>query len=570
MSSNNALIQEAAKRTTPIHCLVHWAAKQPNKIYLTQPFDNDEIRTYTWAQVLDQVSRMANYLKSYGLPAGTSIAIYGKNSAHWLMADWAIWMAGHISVPIYATSNAETAQHILDHSESKLVFLGKLDGVTDSWNQVKPVIEGKYPTIRMPLAPKDSQGESWDDILTRTQPIENIELPKEEALATIIYTSGSTGMPKGVLHSFATMGVVSRNLEKRYEMSNNERLLSYLPLAHALERIVVDTMSLYLGCEVYFAHQLETFLQDIKRARPTIFFSVPRLWIKFQHGINEKLPPKLQRVAFKLPIVKGLLSKRILSQLGLDQARFAITGSAPLPAAVLQWYRNLGLDLLEGYGMTENFGYSHATQIGKSKVGYVGQPQPGVICKLSEEGEVLVKSPGSMLCYYKDEAKTAEAFDEDGFLRTGDLGEIHPDGSLKITGRVKDIFKTAKGKYVAPTPIETRLGDSPIVEMVCVGGAVLPQPIGMVVLEPETRSASKSDPQKRQEVEKELAALLQTVNGELDKHEKLCGLVVISDEWTTDNGILTPTLKIRRQRVEDRYADQFESWNAQNKPVIWA
>ena len=557
----------AQSRITPVHCLLHWEKIQPNKVYFTQPLSDNTTVDYTWKQVADQVKRMAAYLQSLELPAQTSIGIFGKNSAHWIMSDLAIWMAGHVTVPLYPTLNADTAQYVLEHSEVKVLFIGKLDGETDSWNQVKEIIPAGMPCISLPMAPAFN-AKNWQDIIRDTAPVTNPKLPTIDQLATIIYTSGSTGQPKGVMHSFSTLMQVAIKLEDQFELTSKERLLSYLPLAHVLERALIETASIYLGCHVFFANNLNTFIADLSRAQPTVFASVPRLWIKFQHGVNEKLSPKRQKLLFRLPIINKLIRNKILKQLGLDHVRLAITGSAPLPRPVISWYRQLGLELLEGYAMTENFAYSHVNRMGDNRAGYVGFPQFGVDCKLSEEGEVLVKSPGTMLGYYKAPDKTEETMTADGYLKTGDLGEITADGCLKLTGRIKDIFKTSKGKYIAPVPIELKLAESPLVESVCVGGCVLPQPVGVIMLEEETQR-KLSQGGDRNEVEKSLESLLKNVNQHLEAHEKLAFLVIPKNPWTMENGLLTPTMKIRRQKIEDQYTDKFEVWADKKSLVVW-
>lgn len=551
-------------RSTPAHCLLYWTQKKPDAVFFTQPLADGSVVEYTWKQVADQVLRMAAHLQSLGLPARSHIGIFGKNSAHWIMADLAIWMAGYVTIPLYPTLNAETAEYVLEHGEAKVLFIGKLDGKSDSWNQVKEVIPADMPCITLPLSPV-FKGKSWQDIVRDTPALVNPVMPHPDDMASVIYTSGSTGKPKGVMHSFSTMLQVAQNMEKQFGLGNNERMLSYLPLAHALERVLVETSSLYLGGHIFFADNLQTFIADLGRARPTVFVSVPRLWTKFQHGINDKIPPHIQKILFRLPVVNRLVRNRILKQLGLSETRLAITGSAPLPAAVLSWYRQLGLELLEGYGMTENFGYSHVNRPGLVKVGTVGMPQVGVECRIAEDGEVQVKSPGTMLGYYKAPDKTAEVMTDDGFLKTGDVGEVDSMERLKLTGRIKDIFKTSKGKYVAPVPIELKLAESPLIEMVCVGGSALPQPIGLLMLDEQAFHHGR----QRADIQTELEQLLKQINQGLEAHEKLDFLVVVKDPWNMENGLLTPTMKIRRQQIEDHYCPHFDAWEKQERKVIW-
>ncbi len=553
------------RKQTSLHCLFYWADQAPDRVYLTQPYPDGRVEDITWAQAADQVSRMAAHLSSLNLPERSNIAILGKNSAHWILADLAIWAAGHASVPLYPTLNGDTAAYVLEHSEAKLMFLGKLDGTADGWNDIKGHIPDDLPLISLPLSPRDDTP-TWAGLIADNEPAEP-KLPDPDALATLVYTSGSTGRPKGVMHSFRTMISVADGLQQLFPVSAEERMLSYLPLAHVAERAAVETQSLYYGFHLYFANSLDTFQEDLQRARPTLFFSVPRLWMKFYLGVNAKLPPKKQKVLFRLPILGSLVKKKVLKQLGLDHCRAALTGAAPLSAEIIGWYRNLGLELLEVYGMSENFGYSHANRPGQAKVGSVGQANPGVEQRIGEGGEVQVKSPGQMLGYYKNEEKTREDVTDDGFLKTGDMGEIDGEGYLRITGRVKDLFKTSKGKYVVPVPIESRF-NHPQAEVVCVAGANQPQPCLMVLLSEEAR-ATLATGVDRAGLEQELTEQLDAVNASCEAHEKLAFVVVVKEPWTMENGMLTPTMKIKRNVIEEFYTRKMDEWFGQGKKVVW-
>lgn len=542
----------------------HWEKDRPKDIWFTQPLGGGKLRELTFEQAMDEVRRMAAHLVGLGLPEKSNIALFSKNTAWWILADLAIWMAGHTSVPLYPTLTAETIRQILEHSEAKLIFIGKLDG----FPAMEPGIPPGLPRIALPLSPK-LDAPTWDAIIAKSAPLAGeIRRPKTD-LATIIYTSGSTGVPKGVMHSFETMISPGQRFTEYFELRTSDRMLSYLPLAHAFERYVVETGTIGKGFHVFFAESLDTFVEDIKRARPTLFVSVPRLWQKFQLGVFSKMPERKLGTLLKIPIVSGIIKKKVLSGLGFDQVRIAGSGSAPIPAELISWYRSLGLELLEGYGMSENFSYSHMTLPGDVRVGYVGKACDGVECKLSPEGEVLVKSPGTMLGYYKAPELTAEMFTEDGFLKTGDRGELDADGRLKITGRVKELFKTSKGKYVAPAPIENKLLLHSDVEQALVTGNGFPQPYGMVVLSEQARKRV-SDAAERQQLASTLESHLSEVNATLDQHEQLDLLVVVSDEWTIENGLLTPTMKLKRSAIETKYGELAPSWYEEKKPVVWA
>jgi long-subunit acyl-CoA synthetase (AMP-forming) len=521
------------------------------------------IRTYTFAQAMDEVRRMAAHLHSLNLPRASRVAIFSKNTAWWFLADLAIWMAGHVSVPIYPTLAAKTIRAIIDHSESKLIFVGKLD----NFQSMEPGLPKEMTRIAMPLGPALT-APKWEEIVQRQDPLTESPRRGFDELATIVYTSGSTGEPKGVMHSFRTMSAAAA-FEEYFKFTPQDRVISYLPLAHVAERSLLETTTFKIGHQVFFSESLDTFIEDVKRAQPTVFGTVPRLWLKFQSGVHAKMPPeKLQRL-LKIPLVGGIVRKKVLEGLGLAKVRFAATGSAPTPPDVSDWYAALGLKLHDIYGMTENWGVSHATRYGDVRAGYVGVPMQGVTCKLSEEGEVLVKSPGNMLGYYKAEHLTRELIDSEGFLHTGDRGEIDAQGRLKLTGRVKELFKTSKGKYVAPAPIENRLLASPELEQACVSGANMAQPYALAVLAEHLRKSPSLEGQ-RERITRVLEHSIARINSELDPHEQLAKLVVVSDEWTVENGLLTPTLKLKRAAIEARYASHIGNWYQRGGTVLWA
>jgi long-subunit acyl-CoA synthetase (AMP-forming) len=548
---------EAAWRT-PLEGAFHWERTTPSKIWLTQPMGGGVVKDFTWRAALDEARRMAAHLRSLALPPGSSIAVLSKNSAHLILADLAIWLSGHVSVLLYPTVSAQTVSQILTHAEARLIFVGKLD----AWPSQAPGVPAGLTRIGLPLGPK-LDGPSWDELIASQAPVGEVVRTPEE-LATIVYTSGSTGEPKGVMMTFGAMSRACQSALGVLPGSPEDRSLSHLPMAHVAERYLVECLSLMVGSRVFFAESLDTFVEDLKRARPTVFFTVPRLWQKFQLGVFSKVPPaKLDRL-MKIPIVSHLVKRKILKGLGLDAVRLAGSGAAPMPPEVLAWWRRLGVELLEGYGMTENFACSHASRPGRVRVGYVGEPYPGVACRLSDEGEVQIKSPGMMSGYFKAPELTAEAFTPDGWLRTGDRGEIDDLGRMRITGRVKELFKTSKGKYVAPAPIENRLGNHAAIEAVCVGGLGRPQPYGLVMLGLEARRQGA-----RAELESLLAEHLRSVNRELEPHETLAFLAVVRDEWQIENGFLTPSMKIRRSVIEETYEPHLDAWYGAGRPVLW-
>ncbi|WP_417704001.1 AMP-binding protein [Pseudomonas sp.] len=546
----------------PLELFYEREARHPNKRYMVQPLGGGQLLELSWADVGEQARRAASWLRSRELPQGSRIAIISKNCAHWIVADLAIWMAGYVSVPLYPNLTADSMHQVLEHSEAALAFVGKLD----DWASMAPGLPQGLPTVSLPLHPQGSFDYSWDD-LQRSAPIQDDPKPAANQLATIIYTSGTTGTPKGVMHNFSNFGFAASNAIKLFGVGEEDRLISYLPLCHVAERMFVELASLYAGQTIFFAESLDTFLEDLKRARPTVMFGVPRIWTKFQMGVYSKMPAqKLDRL-LRLPIIGRFIGRKVLAGLGLDAIRYALSGAAPVPETLLNWYRRLGMEIQEVYGMTENCGYSHVCLPGKFKQGWIGQNNPGVEVRIGEDGEVLVRSGATMQGYYKDPIKTAETLTDDGFLRTGDKGEQDAEGNLRLTGRIKEIFKTSKGKYVAPAPIENRIGEHSRIEQVCVVGDGLPQPIALCVLSDVGRQEAAND--SRDELENSLKALLADVNGRLDHHERLQGLVLVKEVWAVENGFLTPTLKIKRAVIEGTYGGRFAEWQQRSEAVLW-
>jgi long-subunit acyl-CoA synthetase (AMP-forming) len=558
---------------TPPKLLLDYAydheAALRDKVFLTQPLGGGKVADYTWSQTMDQARRMAAYLQAQNFEPGARIGILSKNCAHFFMAELAIWMAGGTTVAIFPTELAETVRYVLEHSGASLLFVGKLD----TWEQQKSGVPEGLPCIALPLSPKNSF-ETWDAITARTAPLQGRIQRAPEDLCILAYTSGSTGQPKGVVHNFgrathATEGIVADQLLRLGGEIPDPRILSYLPLAHIYERAWVECASIVYGkMHVYFAESLDTFLQDLQRARPTSFISVPRLWLKFQQGVFTKMPPKKLDRLLSIPILGRIVGRKVLKGLGLDQVITAGSGSAPIPAELIDWYRRLGLKLYEGYAMTEDFAYSHTSKDGFNAPGCVGVALPGVEVRFSEEGEILIKSPGQLVGYYKRSDLDAQVFTEDGFFHTGDKGVLTPQGLLKLTGRVKELFKTSKGKYVSPAPIENQLNAHPLVEMSIVSGVAQPAAYAMVVLAEGIRP-QVGDAAVRARVEDELAQLLKDVNGRLADYEQLKMIVVAPEPWSIENGYLTPTMKIKRSRIEAAVEPKVALWYDSPAKVQW-
>jgi long-chain acyl-CoA synthetase len=541
-------------------------AATPDAIFLSQPFDGGQMRHYSWRQAGSEVRRMAAFLRAQGWPPGSRIAILGKNSAGWVLSDLAIWMAGYVSVPLYPLLTADHIRQIVMHSDTVAAFVGKLDNP-----EIIEGIPGSMLTMSLPLAQPlvlEQCAMSWGDIVARNEPLTDSPVFPGSALATIVYTSGTTGASKGVMHSFDTVTSALLTITDIIDFRASDRLFSYLPLAHIMERGVVELAALHAGCQIFFAESIDTFADDLRRARPTLFVSVPRLWHKFQQGVFAKIPPGRLDTLLAVPLLGRVTRRKIVAGLGLDAVRVFASGSAPLSSDLMRWYARIGIEICEGYGMTELGCTSHGHRQGDVRIGTVGPPTDHVQHRTDPfTGEVQVLSAGAMLGYFKAPELTAQMFTDDGWLKTGDKGVIDTHGHLRIIGRLKDNFKTSKGKYVAPAPIEHRLGQHSAVESCIVLGAGLSQPLGVVVL---TEAAGLTLPAAQETLSESFAAHLREVNATLDSHEQLSRLVITRAMWTPDNGLLTPTLKLKRSEIEHHFADRIEGWAEPHLPVIWA
>jgi long-subunit acyl-CoA synthetase (AMP-forming) len=543
-------------------------ASAPDLVYLTQPVGGGEVVDYTWGEVLRQSRCMASYLQGLGLAPGSTIGMLSKNCAHFIMAELAIWMAGYATVAIFPTESATIIRYVLEHSEARLLFVGKLD----CWEGQRAGVPDGMPCIALPLAPSGA-GAPWNELIAGQPPIAGRPARRDDEMAILTYTSGSTGQPKGVMHSFGGITRAAEGIAAEVGHGPGERYLSYLPLAHVTERAYISCATMMAGGHVFFAESLDTFIADLQRARPTFFISVPRLWLKFQQGVFVKIPARKLDILLRIPILAKLLGRKILANLGLDQVKAAGSGSAPIPAELIVWYRRLGLFLLEGYGMSEDFALSHLSKPELNAPGCVGVPFSGVEVRIGDQGDIQVKSPGRMMGYFKRPDLNAEVFTEDGYFRTGDLGEILPGGLLKVTGRLKELFKTAKGKYVAPAPIENMLNNHTMVELSMVSGVGQPAAYGLVILAEDLRNhlrAGPDDKSLRIRIESSLTALLDEVNGKLSSYEHLQMLVISPTLWTIENGLLTPTMKIRRSAIEAAVAESVPGWYASGRTVVWA
>jgi long-chain acyl-CoA synthetase len=536
-----------AQANTPLDMFYHWEASKPDAVYLRQPVEQ-EWREYSWRQAGDQARRVAAALRSMGLGAGERVCLLSKNCAHWLMADLAIMMSGCASAPAFTSMTADDVLYILQHSEARVLIVGE----TDNWQEVKAVVPDHVKVISLPFVEIPEADYRWEDLLAEHAPLAgNPERDGSDEITTI-YTSGSTGLPKGVVYNFTAAGHMVRNFGHTFRMVEEDRLISYLPLAHGFERAVVGFMSMYAGCTVGFNESQATFADDMKAVRPTVFQCVPRLWTKFQEGVLAGFGGQEALDALLSDSAQADSTKaNIQVALGLDAARILLTGSAPTPLPLHAWYDALDLPLCEIYGQSEILAGTCNLPWDR-KPGTLGKPTWGAELRISDAGEILIKAKAVMTGYLHEPEKTAETL-VDGWILTGDQGEIDEDGFLQITGRLKEIFKTTKGKYVAPVPIEGLFVSNSHLDQVCLMGNGLPQTALLVQLSAEGRAADADT------LEDRLRRQVLAVNAELDSHARIACVLIVKDEWSSANGMATHTLKIKRSTIEKQYRSQVEN-----------
>ena len=541
-----------AQLQTPADMIIKWANERPNDIYLKQII-NREFVNYTYASVADKAQRLVTAFQQLGIQPGDRIALVSKNCAEWFICDLAMMLGGYVSVPIFPTAGADTISHCIDHSDATLIIIGKLDSPT-AINEVT-ASHPQLPTIAFSYPGTPAGQFQLDTLIEQYLPTSERCSHHDTDLMSIVYTSGTSGMPKGAMLTYGAFVWSSQKIIEHISLEANERLFSYLPLAHITERVYIFGSSIMSGLQVAFPESLDTFIDDVKMHRPTIFVSVPRLWTLFQQRIQDKLPQNRLNILLKIPLISTLIKRKLAQGLGLDQARVLGCGSAPVSAGLLQWYESISLNITEAWGMTESFAYSTLNHPYRSdKIGTVGNAGPGIELKIAADKEILVRSQGLFSGYYNNPQATQESFDNEGWLHTGDIGNLDNDGYLTIQGRKKDTFKTAKGKFVSPVPIEKRFMELGNFEMVCLIGSGMSAPILLAI-------AHHYPQLNRERYQKKLLDILVKINNELESHQKVKGILMIKEPWSIENGILTPTLKIKRHLLEQDYATIDENWN---------
>jgi long-subunit acyl-CoA synthetase (AMP-forming) len=559
MNQPNPKVATGCALPPPNEMILKWAKERPNEIYLKQII-NRQFVEFTYAEVAEQALKLVSALRNLGVKPGDKVALVSKNCAEWFICDLAMMLGDYVSVPIFPTAGADTIEYCVTHSESKALIGGKLDDPAATQQVINAMPD--IISIALPYETAPDCQYQYKELIANVMPSEERPQHYDDKLMSLVYTSGTSGLPKGAMLTYGAFSWSVQQLINHIGIQENDRLFSYLPLAHITERVYIFGSSIMGGVTTAFPESLDTFIEDVKMHRPTLFISVPRLWTLFQQRIQDKLPQKKLNILLKIPFVNSLIKKKLAEGLGLDQARVLGCGSAPVSPALLEWYRSVGLNITEAWGMTESFAYSTINYPFRAdKIGSVGNAGPGIELKIAEDDEIMVRSKGLFSGYYKNDIATQESFDSEGWLHTGDIGSIDADGYLTIQGRKKDTFKTSKGKFVAPVPIEKKLFEYSRVEMMCLIGLGLPGPILLVV----PHDFPHFDKERYARTTRKVIARM---NKELESHEQIKGVLMIQDPWSIENGILTPTLKIKRHVLEQKYHEIGHNW-PKGEMVVW-
>jgi len=559
MSTQNENLQSV------IEHFYHWEKTTPNKIFLRQP-KGDQWTTLTFAQAGQEARKMTAVLKAKGLQQGDHIGILSKNCYHWILADLAVMMGGYVSVPYYASLPKSQLAEVIELSDVKLVFVGKLD----KWGDKGAAFSGDVQVIKFPHyagSAEITMGEDWNELISKHAPITENFTPNLDDLWTIKFTSGTTGTPKGVMHIHRTPSLIMENEKKTNWLDiykiKEVKCLSFLPLNHVGERLGLEVPCIVLGGMISFAESLDTFAKNLQDTQPTLFFAVPRIWTKFYLGVIAKMPEKKMDTLLKIPLVGSMTKKKLRTALGMRDIQIAATGAAITPAFIKNFYKKLDIHLIEAYGMTEVCGSMTNSPDPNSPQDSVGKAIPfGEVKIHPETDEILMRSPYMMKGYYKNPEKTAEVL-VDGWMHSGDRGTIDANGYVRVIGRVKDAFKTSKGSYITPNPLEEVLMKNDYIEQICVAGLGIPQPIALVNLSEMGTAAAKET------VAASIQTTLKALNDTRANFERISTIVIQETPWSEDNGLLTPTLKVKRGKIDEQFLNNYLGWHESKEKVIW-
>ena len=553
----------------------------------------------TWNEYAEHVREVAKALLAAGVQPSEGVAILGFNSPEWVYADLgAIWV-GAIPAGIYTTSSAEQAAYIVRHCDARVAFVGSAE-------QARKLVaaKGDLPKLERVVCWAKTEGvddplvASWDDFVASGKDVDeralaartDVQEPSDPA--TLIYTSGTTGNPKGVLLSHRNL-TWTASASQKHGFQKGDVGVSYLPLSHIAEQMLTIHVPMCVNATIHFAESLEKMPEALLAARPTYFLGVPRVWekmqAKLQAGLASATPLRKaiakwargvglrggyaeQRGEAK-PALHGLANALVFSKvrarIGLDRCRFPLTGAAPIAKDTLEFFLSLGLPLYEVYGMSECTGPATQSLPEAWRTGSVGKVLTGAELRIAEDGEILVRGDHVFLGYLKDEAATREALDDEGWLHTGDVGEIDDEGYVRITDRKKELLITAGGENVAPQLVEGLLKSIPVVAQAVVVGdrqkylaALLTLDPERVAVEAEVAGSAARDVRAaaacktfRAHVEKQI----EVINARLARVQTIKRFTILSSELTVDGGELTPTLKLRRRVIAQKYAEEISA-----------
>ena len=552
----------------------------------------------TWAEYAALVKRAGKSLIALGFEPGSTVSILGFNRPEWVILDVAAMATGGAPAGIYTTCSAVEVQYIIDHAESKLVLLENVA----QWEKVKAELE-RLPLLRhvvmMRGAPRIEHPlvMSWDEFLAKGDAtaderfFERIDALQPSGLATLIYTSGTTGPPKGVMLSHANLAWTSTASGGLARVETTDVALSYLPLSHIAEQVFSVHGHLSGGYALYFAESLEKVPDNLKEVQPTFFFGVPRIWEKLHAGISAKLagaPPARKLVAQTamrigkaysaaknegrmpsplLALAHAVADKLVFSKLkpaiGLGRARYCVSGAAPIAPGVLEFFGSLDVIVYEVYGQSEDTGPTSITRPGNNRIGTAGPPLAGVEVRFGDDGEILVKGPNVFLGYFKEPQATADAL-KDGWLCSGDLGKLDDAGNVVITGRKKEIIITAGGKNITPKNIESALKETALIAEAVVVGDRRKYLTALLILDDEAvarfaREKGAAPSPDAPEVRAELQRAVDEVNSHLARVETVKKFHVLTRPFAIETGELTPTLKVKRKVVHEKYAREIDA-----------
>ncbi len=565
-------------RTLPA-CLVRNARERPASEVGMREKQLGRWREWTWSEYEQRVARAAAGLKALGVGPGEKVAIHSENRPEWVVADLAVQALGAIAVGIYPTSPTAEVEYLLSHSGAVVLIAEDEEQLDKALAVRERLTDLREMVVIDPRGVRAEGVREWQEI-EAAEPLDLAAAAEEldsEATAIIVYTSGTTGPPKGAMLSHANLMFAAYAFRTAYDTRAGDDVLSYLPLCHIAERLFSVLAALDTGYTVNYGEGGENFGADMREVQPTVFLGVPRVWEKMLAGVQVRMADAsiIKRWAWRAALARGgrighLLAFRALREkLGLLRVRVAISGAAPIAPQVLEFFARIGVRVREGYGQTEGTAVATGTPADDIRIGKVGKTMmDSVELRIADDGEILVRSPGVFQGYYRNEEATAETVDAEGWLHTGDVGELDADGFLAITDRKKDIIITAGGKNISPSEIENKLKVSPYVREAIVIGDERKYLSALIGIELDTvadwatrRSipfTTYADLSRKEEVQGLVNEWVEEVNTELAQVEQIKRFALLEKELDHEEGELTATQKVKRSAIAKEFEQVVE------------